>query len=342
MDKSINFFENNIDPKVSVLMSCYNGSRWLRQAIESILVQTFTSFELILINDGSIDDTWKIIESYRDIDSRVVAINKKNTGLADSLNFGISIAKGKWIARLDQDDLCESTRLEEQVSFMLKHPNVVLLGSGFIEFDEHDKVIKKHTYPNSHKDLVHNLERSKKFFPHSSAFYIVEVVKQIGGYNTRINRAEDRCLWLELASKGVIACQPIPLVKIRKHADQMSLDENGKSQFCDSTSVEVCYFLRKYGYNDPSNETDHNEWILFHKWIEARILALGIIEKRNAWIYARKKFFKNKNKIFGIISFLRVLIRSGYVFSLLLEKYFGSSLSSKLAREWILSNTNKK
>jgi glycosyltransferase involved in cell wall biosynthesis len=332
---------NNIDPEVSVLMSCFNGSRWLHQAIDSVLAQSFTSFELILINDGSIDDTWEIIESYRNIDSRVVAINKNNTGLADSLNFGISIAKGKWIARLDQDDLCESTRLEEQVGFMLKNLNVVLLGSGFIEFEENNKVIKKHTYPSYHKQLVRNLERSKKFFPHSSAFYKVEVVKQLGGYNKRIHRAEDRCLWLELATKGNIACLPKPLVKIRKHADQMSLDENGRRQFCDSTSVEVCYFLRKKGFEDPSNDIDYNKWVLFHKWIEERILTLGIIEKRNVWIAARKNFFNFENKLIGLLYFFKVLMTSSYFFILLWEKYFGSFLSKKLAREWIANNTKK-
>lgn len=332
---------NNNDPEVSVLMSCFNGSRWLHQSIDSILAQSFTSFELILINDGSSDDTWEIIESYRDIDCRVVAINKNNTGLADSLNSGIFIAKGKWIARLDQDDLSESTRLEEQVCFMLKHPNVVLLGSGFIEFEENNKVIKKHTYPSNHKELVKNLERSKRFFPHSSAFYKVEVVKQLGGYNKRIHRAEDRCLWLELASKGSIACLPNPLVKIRKHADQMSLDEKGKSQLCDAISVEVCYFLRKRGYEDPSNDPDYNKWILFHKWVEDRILKLGILEKRNVWVIARKKFFSIENKFIGIIYLLKVLITSGHLVTLLLEKYFGSFLSKKLAREWVVNNTKQ-
>ena len=71
-------------PEVSILMSCYNGSRWLSEAIESILIQTYKSFELLLVNDGSTDDTWNIIQFYKNLDNRIIAINKKNTGLADS------------------------------------------------------------------------------------------------------------------------------------------------------------------------------------------------------------------------------------------------------------------
>src|SRR2546430_2514522 len=107
-------------PEVSVLMSCYNATRWLHEAIHSVLVQTHDKFELILVDDGSTDETWNIIQSYRDRDQRIVAISKKNTGLADSLNVGIARAKGAWIARLDADDLCEPTRLEEQLDFVRK------------------------------------------------------------------------------------------------------------------------------------------------------------------------------------------------------------------------------
>ena len=132
-------------PEVSVLMSCYNASRWLHEAIDSVLTQTFENFEFVLVDDGSTDDTWNIIQSYRDRDERIVPISKKNTGLPDSLNVGIAKARGAWIARLDADDVCEPTRLEEQVKFVSKHPEVVLLGTGCVEIDEQGGVKKKHT-----------------------------------------------------------------------------------------------------------------------------------------------------------------------------------------------------
>src|ERR1700722_10627943 len=191
-----------MNPEVSVLTPCYNARAWLSQAIESVLAQTFHNFEFVLVNDGSTDETWEIIQRFRERDKRIVALSKKNTGMADSLNAGIARAKGAWIARLDADDLCEPTRLEEQLRFVRDHPAVVLLGTGFIEIDTKGRALKKHRYPTKHRQLVWQLEHLGGFFPHSSAFYRTDAVRRIGGYNRRISRAEDQWLWLELSRQG--------------------------------------------------------------------------------------------------------------------------------------------
>ncbi|MHB8130909.1 MAG: glycosyltransferase family 2 protein, partial [Mobilitalea sp.] len=117
-------------PEVSVLMSCYNASRWLSEAVDSILRQTFENFEFILIDDGSTDNTWEIIQKYRAQDKRIIALLKKNTGLADSLNIGLNEAKGEWVARLDADDISLPERLFEQFKFVQKNNKVGLLGAG--------------------------------------------------------------------------------------------------------------------------------------------------------------------------------------------------------------------
>jgi glycosyltransferase involved in cell wall biosynthesis len=325
------------NPEVSVLMSCYNGRNWLHEAIDSVLVQSFEAFELILVDDGSTDETWNIIQSYRDRDERIVAISKKNTGLADSLNVGIALARGAWIARLDQDDLCEPTRLMEQVNFVHNYPEVVLLGTGFFEIDKHGRVIKKNLYPTVHRKLVRNLERSQRFFPHSSAFYRTDVVKQVGGYNVRIRRADDWRLWLELTLRGRIACLPKPLVRIRKHSDQMSLERNGRSQLYDAIAATVCHLLRKAGYDDPSTDANADEWIAFLNWIENRIEESGAFEKHNAWREARTAFLAPENKLSGAFRFTSYLIQSGYASTLVWEKFFGSSLPQRLALAWMSS-----
>ena len=105
-------------PAVSVVMSCYNASRFLAEAIESILRQTFTDFEFIIIDDGSTDDTLDIIRTYAQTDPRIVVIEKANTGLADSLNVGIGAARGEWIARQDADDVSFPDRLFHQIEFL--------------------------------------------------------------------------------------------------------------------------------------------------------------------------------------------------------------------------------
>lgn len=331
---------SNDCPNISVLISCYNGERWLTEAINSILIQSYKSFELILINDGSTDNTWSIIEKFSFIDKRIVPINKNNTGLANSLNLGVSIAKGKWIARLDQDDISEPTRLEEQLNFVQLNPNVILLGTGFIEITMLNKFIKKHSYPTRHQDLLKNLERSRRFFPHSSAFFRTDIVKEIGGYNNRIQRAEDRFLWLNLSSKGKIACISKPLVRIRKHSEQMSLDNNGLNQLHDSISVEICHFLKKSGYQDPSNSIDINDWFIFHNWVQKRLSELGVFNRRNSWLKARNHFYANDNRLYGILVFINNLIKDRYVFSLIIEYLFGSAVAQKLARQWILYSNN--
>jgi glycosyl transferase family 2 len=327
-------------PEISVLMSCYNGSRWLAEAIDSVLAQTFKNFEFILVDDGSKDNTLEIIRAYVARDARVVVVSKKNTGLADSLNTGLALAKGAWVARIDQDDLCEPYRLERQLVFASGHQGLVLLGSGFAEIDERGKMVKDHRYPQDHAGLVARLERLQGFFPHSSAFYRAGTARRVGGYNTRITRADDRRLWLELSLQGEIACLPESLVRIRKHPCQMSLDNKGARQFYDAAAATVCHFLQKAGCNDPSVCESQDEWIAFLAWVESRMEHLGAFERRKAWTEARAEYLAMENRQVGLLRFGTRLLQSGCASSLLLEKFFGTSLPKRLAREWIKRQYN--
>ncbi len=130
------------NPKVSVIMSVYNGDKYLREAIESILNQTFTDFEFIIVNDGSTDNSLEIIESYDD--ERIKTINnKKNIGLTKSLNKALKFAKGKYIARQDADDVSLPNRFEKQVEYLDSHPEVALVGTSVYLIDENGKIIGK-------------------------------------------------------------------------------------------------------------------------------------------------------------------------------------------------------
>lgn len=323
-------------PKISVLMSCYNGSRWLREAIDSVLSQTFVDFELILVDDGSTDETWKIIQSYRDRDNRIVAISKKNTGVADSLNVGISQARGAWVARLDQDDICEPTRLEEQFSFVCAHPAVILLGAGFYEIDEYGRDLMKHRCPSGHSQLLRRLERMQSFFPHSSAFYRVDEVRKAGGYNPRLPLAEDWRLWPDLALRGEIACLPRCLVRIRKHSGQVSRES--RRQLRDGMAATVCYFLRKAGCQDPSVDASADEWIIFLNWVDDRIRESGYYDRRIAWGNARDSFFARGSWPVRILRFAISLMWSGHAVALVCEKVIGTSLPMRISREWVSAN----
>lgn len=321
-------------PTVSVIMSCFNAERWVGESIESVLKQTYADLELILIDDGSSDATWKIIEQYRCNDERIVAVKKKNSGLADSLNVGISLAKGKWIARLDADDLCDESRLEQQLGFLETHPDVVLLGTAFIEINEVGDAVNEHRYPASHPSLVRNLEQSRRFFPHSSAMYRTDIVREIGGYNARIFRAEDVRLWLAFSQRGQLACMSLPLLKIRKHPNQISHVANGTRQYFDAVAARVCYFLRKAGVQDPSLEYSDNDWTTFLAWIEVNVSRSTEFQNVSAVENAKSCYRRPGNSYLRLFRLAMALVSSGSLKNIVTEKLFGSDLADRLAKEW--------
>ena len=123
-------------------MPVYNGERYLRQAVASVLAQTFEAFELIVIDDASVDRTPEILASFADSRIRVLR-NVQNLGIVGSLNRGMSAARGRYIARMDADDLCLPTRFVRQMDFLERHPDIVLVGTNF--FSLSNGHVQKHS-----------------------------------------------------------------------------------------------------------------------------------------------------------------------------------------------------
>ncbi len=136
-------------PIVSIVMAAYNEEKYIGEAIESILNQTFRDFEFIIVNDGSSDNTENIILSYKD-DRIIYVKNEQNLKLIDSLNKGLSLARGKYIARMDSDDISEPNRLIEQVSFMESHPEIGISGAQLRLFGKEEGFMN---YPLIHEDI---------------------------------------------------------------------------------------------------------------------------------------------------------------------------------------------
>jgi len=128
--------------------------------LTSILSQTFTDFEFILIDDGSTDNTLDIIKDYQNRDNRIITIEKKNTGLTKSLNVGLTRATGEWIARMDADDISLPTRIEQQFQFVNEHPDIMLLGSAYFTIDNKDRIIKQYRYPAEHSKIITWIEKT--------------------------------------------------------------------------------------------------------------------------------------------------------------------------------------
>ncbi len=320
-------------PEVSVVMSCYNAGQWLQPAVESALAQSFEDLELILIDDGSTDETPQILAAMRESDRRIVVLTRENSGLARSLNAGIRRAQGSWIARLDADDLCEPERIERQMRYLRNYPDVVLLGSGFTEIDARGDAVKEQRYPADHGKLVRNLQKLRRMFPHSSAIFSREAASQAGLYNHLFRKSQDWDLWLRLSERGRIACIPDSLVRIRKHGAQISSSGQGPSQFVYGTGAIVCHFLRLAGKKDPS-AADESGWSGFLQWVARRLADERIEEMHYEWGEYRSAYLDSRRSLVSLARFAGRTIRSGHALRLAASKLIGSSLPRRLAREW--------
>jgi glycosyltransferase involved in cell wall biosynthesis len=208
-------------PRVSVIMSVYNGERYLREAVESILGQTFTNFEFIIIDDGSIDQTAMILQTIDDERIRVFR-NQKNIGLASSLNRGLGLARGEYVARMDADDISLPERFEKQVEFLDNHPMACVVSGGYISVDESGNETMVVTFPTDNATLQARLLQHCCIC-HGSAMMRKECLETIGGYRPAFRVAEDHDLFLRLAEKFEVANLAEPLYKYRVITSSISV-----------------------------------------------------------------------------------------------------------------------
>jgi glycosyltransferase involved in cell wall biosynthesis len=188
-------------PKLSVVMSVYNGERYLDECMQSILQQSFTNFEFIVINDGSTDNSLEILKRYQNSDSRICIINQSNAGLSTSLNRGIAIAKGTFIARMDADDISYPTRFEEQVKLLEHDSECVICGTQADIMDKKGDIIYSTNLETNWEDIEKKLPSNP--FVHFLTMFRNEPFYKAGGYNEKIkHHFEDVLLWNKMALHG--------------------------------------------------------------------------------------------------------------------------------------------
>ena len=232
-------------PQVSVIMSVYNGERYLSEAIESILQQSFVDWELVIINDCSTDGSLAIIQKYLLRDQRVKLINnEQNLGLTKSLNIGIKDSTGKYIARLDADDSCSPDRLQKQYDFMEAHPEVAICGSCGNYLDESGEIIGKKILPTEYREIKKKLLFNNQFI-HSSLFICRAVIDKEGGYDESFRTSQDYEFILRIASKYPVANLPEQLVSWR--VGEGSISWSSKRQEWDAIRARWAAVVR-YGY----------------------------------------------------------------------------------------------
>ncbi len=213
------------NPKISVIMSVYNGEKYLKEAIESILRQTFSDFEFIIIDDGSTDKSLNIIEDYNDDRIKVIK-NDVNVGLTKNLNRALVIAKGEYVARQDADDISLLCRFEEQIKFYENNPELVLLGTSIYIMDEKGKIIKKRIAPSNPGKFLINVNN----ITHASVMFNKLIVNKLGGYNELFKYAQDYDLWLRISKYYSIMNLQLPLYCVRIHRNSIGTTKS-REQF---------------------------------------------------------------------------------------------------------------
>ena len=208
----------NRAPAVSVLLAAYNCAPYLPAALDSILSQTFTDFELVVVDDGSTDDTPAILAACARRDARLVLLrNDRNLKLAASLNRGLGVCLAPFVARADGDDLCHPQLLEKQNQFLQKHPRVGVVSCWFERIDAEGRSLGLQKFPIENATIKFKLLWESSI-SHPGAMYRREVVQAAGGYDESYAIAQDYDLWSRLMDKTEFSNLSEPLLKVRTHA----------------------------------------------------------------------------------------------------------------------------
>lgn len=266
------------NPKVSVIMSTYNDEKFLAQAIESILNQSFNDFEFIIINDFSKDDSLKIIKSYMKRDNRIKLINNaQNLGPAASRNSGIKKAMGDYIAIMDGDDISMPNRLELQYKFLESNDNISLVGSAFSLISETGSNLGKRSAP------IKN-EKIKKILPKTNCIHNPTVMFRNDKktfYRSKFRYAQDYDLWLRLLNEGKSFYNlEVPLLKYRFNPNSITFSKRSKQRLFYNKAQDF-YKQRSLNKIDKYEEFNPNE-----------ILGLDIENSRNP-IFMREEIKSN-------------------------------------------------
>ena len=205
-------------PRVSVVMPVYNGARYLREAMASILDQTYGDLELIVVDDGSEDRSATIARGFAGRDPRVRVLSRPNTGIVGALNDGLAAARGPLIARMDSDDVSLPGRLAAQVGFLDEHPECVAVGTGHYRIDVYGLVIGLPRTATGHAELdAAAIGSGVNPVLHPSAMMRSEAVGRVGGYRQEACWSEDLDLFLRLAEIGQIRNIPARYLLYRYH-----------------------------------------------------------------------------------------------------------------------------
>ena len=270
----------NEAPKISLIMSVYNGEDYLAEAIDSVLNQTFKAFELIIINDCSADNTGEILKKYEELDARVkVYTNEVNLRLPSSLNKAMSYAEGKYIARMDADDICMPDRLEKQYNFMEENPQIALSSCRFMTL-KNGVISSGGCGGKNDKESIKALLLVTNPILHPGVIAKADVIKKLG-YDKNCTCTKDLELWTRFIIEGYnVEIMPEYLMIYRLHDKQIT-GTTLERQHKEVVAIQKKYYSK---FLEPMNgereefyingiyfreKMDINKFCEFYRWLKA-------------------------------------------------------------------------
>lgn len=239
-------------PRLTVLMTVYNGLPYLREAIESILNQTYHAFKFLIVDDASTDGTRDLINSYDDSRIQLEAL-PRNIGQTAALNYGLRHIDTQWVARMDSDDISLPHRFQKQMDYLNTHPGVVLIGTAAEHISHNGKHLKFRYKPCDHKTIGREfIERN--MFIHSSVIFRNDIIKSLGGYPKSNYFIQDRPMWLEILSQYQVANLPDVLVKIRIHSQQWGQTANHHHRYWKEKLEYTQHALKRLDLSEPEKK----------------------------------------------------------------------------------------
>ncbi|MFZ4649359.1 MAG: glycosyltransferase [Rubrivivax sp.] len=265
-------------PQVSVVMSVHDGARFLAPAVLGILGQTLQALEFIVVDDGSQDDSGAMLERVAACDPRLRLFRRPHAGLVGSLNFGCAQARGRYLARMDADDIALPTRLAQQVAHLEAHPSLGVLGCAVEFIDAQDRPLPVERTLLGHARLMRALLAGTCPLVHPSVMMRRVLFEAVGGYRPGVPHAEDFDLWLRMGEVGGLDNLPQPLLRYRRHAQQVSI-RHFRQQALSNLAARASAQARRSGRPDPLDGAVALD--------EQVLEALGITPPQQARAFAR-------------------------------------------------------
>jgi glycosyltransferase involved in cell wall biosynthesis len=280
---------------VSVVMANYNGDRFLRPAVESVLMQTYEDFEFIIVDDGSSDQSRSIISEYARLDNRIKLVRREHGGLVAALNLGCELAEGDIIARLDSDDIAESDRLKLQVDYLEVNPDVALVGGWIQCIDDRGDAMFTMEWPTREAGLRDYLLLDCHI-SHTTVMFRKCIVQLVGGYRKTYQDAEDYDLFLRLSDHYALDNLPHVLCRYRLHGAQVSAQQ-ASQQIVSGIGARLATRARRNNQPEPlwSGETVSREDLIAAGVTVARVDSMiqeyaESTDYKQGWRWKKKPF----------------------------------------------------